>query len=63
MTIHTIKPANWHMQIADAIKRSDDGDTLIVHTDAQKELAERALARMRPGLKLTIEVNPLDMPG
>jgi hypothetical protein len=52
---HEIPKKNWHMQLADVIKRAADGDT-IVGTSTMIELAQRAQKRMCPAKTLTWEV-------
>lgn len=45
---YTIPQANWTMALADLIEKSNDSDVIIVHSEEQKELAERAKSRMCP---------------
>lgn len=52
-----IEKANWITSLADAIETTKDGDTIIVHTIAMKELAIRIKDRMCPDKKIQIEVN------
>ncbi len=51
--------SDWHAKIAYGIERASEGDTLVVGTDDARELAERALGRMRPGLTLRFKVEQL----
>ncbi len=54
---HRITESNWATQIAAALKSAADGDTIVVPTEAAKQLAERAKARMCPDKRLTIVVD------
>ncbi len=60
---HTIPIGNWTMALADAIESAKDGDVIVVHNAAMKELAEGAYSRMFPSLwhphhSLTFEIQP-----
>lgn len=44
--IHTIPSRNWTTALADTFEQCKNGDTIIVHTDAMQELAQRAHVRM-----------------
>ena len=59
---HDCRGGGWTTKIADAIDNASPGDTLIIETDAAKELAKGALLRMRPGLGLHFEVGRLPNP-
>ncbi len=54
-TIH-IPTANWTTAIVNAIEIARDGDKIIVHNDAMKELAKRAIARMCPDKQIILTV-------
>lgn len=54
---HTIPTENWHLALADAIEAAADGDVIVVHNAAMKELAEDARERMRPDKQLTFEID------
>jgi hypothetical protein len=54
--IYKLPTTNWHMVLADAIEESSDGDTIVVHSDAMKELALSAHDRMCPNKKITDEI-------
>lgn len=45
---YTISKADWHISLSEYIRLAKDGDTIIMHSDAQKELAIRAKERMCP---------------
>lgn len=60
MTTHTIPPSNWLTHLADAIEQAAEGDTIIVPSDDARELALRAIERMRPGAAITVEVRARD---
>lgn len=49
----------WTTKITEAIENASDGDILAVATDDAKELAQRAVARMRPGPELSFEIDQL----
>ena len=46
MAIVTIPKTNWPTHLAAMIAAAQDGDTIIVHTEAMKELGEHAAERM-----------------
>ncbi len=56
---YKISEIGWHIGIIDAIKEANDGDIIIVNTQAQCRLAKRALGRMRPDAQITIECKSL----
>ncbi len=47
---------NWHMALADAIKDAQNGDVIIVKTEAQVELGGRAKERMCPDKEIMFEI-------
>ena len=49
-----IPAGNWHLHLADAIEHATEGMVIIVSSDAQKQLAERASQRM--GKSVVVEV-------
>ncbi len=49
-----ISQVNWTSSLADAVRESDAETTIIVHSDAQRELALRAAQRM--GKTISVEV-------
>jgi len=51
-----IPRVNWHVALADAIKKAAPGDTILVHEDAMAECGRRAQARMCPDKPLTFEI-------
>ena len=53
---HEIPHAGWPQKLADTIIDAQGGDTIICHTAAMVELAERARARLTPGKQLHFEV-------
>lgn len=53
---YTIPQANWTRALADLTEKSNDGDVIIVHSEEQKELAERAKSRMCPEKKVEFRV-------
>lgn len=58
---HTVPVSNWHTALIETIHRAQDGDTIVVHTDAMRELGERARARICPSKNITFEVSrPLE---
>lgn len=60
MTTYTIDGPDYTGQIVEAIRQVQDGDTDRVQSEAQAELTRRALARMRPGLQVAVEVGADD---
>lgn len=60
MTTHTIPSGNWTQYLIDAIEQTDEGDTIVVESEAAAELGRKAVERMRPGLHVTFEVRPSD---
>lgn len=59
---HQINPANWHMSLADAIKKSNAGDTIIVHSKNMKELALMMHSRMCPDKAIKFRVAEPEIP-
>ena len=51
-----LPPISWPTQLAGFIKRAKEGETIVVPSDAMKQLAERALERLRPGEKIKVVV-------
>jgi hypothetical protein len=51
---------NWTDSIIECIKNAEPGNIIIVSSAAQKSLAERAISRMRPDIKLPVEIRPSD---
>lgn len=47
---------NWLKKLAISIEKAKDEDVIIVHSEAAKELAERARLRMCPEKKIIFEV-------
>lgn len=39
--------SDWHRRLADTINLSSRGDVIVVDTEARKELAQRAIVRMK----------------
>lgn len=60
MTEHRIPYADWHMGLMDAIDVADEGDTIYVHDEAMKMMAESAISRKRPNEKFIIIVEDDD---
>lgn len=58
MTTYTIPTGNWTTALADALDKAEDGDTIAVHSEAMKELAERAIRRRTDGKRLHIVIEP-----
>lgn len=56
MMEHKIPAGNWLMHLADVIEGANDGDVIIVATDAAREIARSAIKRMRPELDVRIVV-------
>ena len=56
MAEYTLLPANWTMTLADLIENSEDGDIIIVSSEAQKELGIRAKNRICPEKSITFLV-------
>ena len=56
MAKYTLSPENWAMTLADLIKNSEDGDIIIVSSEAQKELGIRAKNRRYPEKSITFLV-------
>jgi len=59
-TTHVIPPGDWTQHLADAIEAAENGDRIIVESDAARELARSAIQQMRPGLSVEIVVQPSD---
>lgn len=57
---HTLPVANWTTALADLIRDCADGDTIAVSNEDQKELGERAKARMCPGKSIAFEIETSD---
>jgi vacuolar-type H+-ATPase subunit F/Vma7 len=53
--IYRIPDVDWPKNLANSLKNSRDADVILVSTEAQKELAERAKERMCPEKKLIIQ--------
>jgi len=53
---HTVPETNWHVASADLIRDSTDGDTIIVRSEAMRELGEIAHKRMCPNKMITFKV-------
>ena len=49
--------ANWAISLAGIIANAHDGDTIVVHSSAMMEMAERARRRTCPDKRLTFEVS------
>ena len=47
--------------MANALSAARDGDIIVVHSESQKEMGERALKRQHPGEKLSIVVSLEDI--
>lgn len=60
METRTIPAANWTKYLINAIMASEDGDEIIVSTEAQKELALVAMKRMCPNKNIVLTVTPRD---
>ena len=54
---HTIPTVNWTTHLADAISASQDGDTILVTSEAMLELVQRAKRRMCPDKRLDIQLD------
>lgn len=54
MATITIPAKNFHTALADALEQAKDGDSIVVGSQAQAELARRALARK--GKQINIQV-------
>lgn len=56
MKSHTLPHQDWTIALAQLINTAEDGDELVVSTQAQKELAERAMKRLgRVGLTIVVK--------
>lgn len=55
---HTVPEVNWPRALAGMIREAEDNDTIVCRSEDQKELAERAHARMCPEKHLTFVVKP-----
>ena len=55
-THYRIKPINWTEQLAYAIKDCEDGDAIIVSSDAMRNLGLRARQRLCPSKHIIFEV-------
>ncbi len=51
-----ISKVNWTSSLADAVRESDAETTIVVHSDAQRELALRAAQRMNKTISVEVEV-------
>lgn len=54
--IHKLPHADWHIALGDSIKSAQNGDTIIVHNQAQKRLGELAVKDMRPNTEIYFEI-------
>lgn len=54
MATITIPAKNFHTALADALEQAKDGDSIVVRSQSQAELARRALARK--GKQINIQV-------
>ena len=63
MKTYTYIGANWSAQLTVILERIQPGDVLIVRSAAARELALRALARMRPGTVIDIRVAQIPIEG
>lgn len=55
MPTHKIPSVNWHIALVQTIRTAAEGDTIVVHSERMKELAEGAMQRMsRTDLHLEI---------
>lgn len=64
MTTHMIPKAGWPTALANTIDQCEDGDTIIVHTEAMLELGQIAQARMCPEKSIAFEIKqskPIDV--
>ena len=50
-----IPQINWTFALVDAIKQSEDGDTIVVDTLARQELVIRAAARMGKNVIVVVD--------
>ena len=53
---HTIPTRDWPTALIEAIELAQDGDVIIVHDVAMRELASRASQRMCPDKGLAFEI-------
>jgi len=60
MATHTLSSKNWTNQLATLIEQAKDGDIIIVRSEAQKELGEKAKGRMCPDKKIEFRVETID---
>lgn len=60
MVEHRIPYANWTTELANAIEIAEEGDTIYVHDEAMKMMAESAIYRMRPDTIFNIVVENND---
>lgn len=51
-----IPKKDWHMELADAIERSADGDEIVCHSEEMKKLGEGAKKRMCPNKQVSFTV-------
>jgi hypothetical protein len=59
-----IPTGNWQMALVEAIDRAAPGDTIVVNTEAMKQLGLLAKARMHPDKQITFErKDPPEAPG
>ncbi len=56
---HTIPAKNWTIALADSINKSQPGDIIIVTTESQKQMGEKAKQRTCPNKPLSFEVKVL----
>ena len=55
--IYEVPDKNWTMALADFIEQAQDGDVIVIASEAARELAQRAKNRMWPEKKIKFEVN------
>ena len=58
MTRIQIPTGQWPSALADAIEDAQPGDTIIVHNEDMRELAENAAKRMGKTILLEVEAPP-----
>lgn len=51
-----VPAANWTTALIEFIQISNDGDEIVCNTEAERELAKRAMARMCPGKQIILTV-------
>ena len=56
---YDVPAKNWTMVLADFIEQTQDGDVIVIASEAAKELAEKAKNRMCPEKKISFKIRDI----